>query len=238
MSSKKSQKKKGAVQQIADDESVGYTSEASVQSKASTQASKRSSKRSLKASPPDSSDDGDEDDTSLSMDESEVVKQAVIDLEEKRSSTRMSAIARLTRTLTHRYSMSILDDQFESLVALLLGSLRKGASEAEGAAKLLAVCWITLGAQSSGLYNQVSTTLRRMIKNPDSSVKASLPVPLAVIAYMQDLDDTDLWEILKEFQGIFDLENAETELLSSALLGFSLLYTQLAIESEGTELTK
>jgi hypothetical protein len=149
--------------------------------------------------------------------------------------TRISALNRLARALTTNFLAELLEGQADELIPLLQTSLKKGGAEAEWASKVLALVWMTGGPHEA--YSQLASFFKRAIKDVDIENRSSLMSSFAVIAFMDDLDDQDIWALLKDFQAVFASEN-DGLLVANALSAFALLYTKLSTDTKHHDLSE
>jgi hypothetical protein len=148
---------------------------------------------------------------------------------------RISALGRLAKALTTKFLDEILQGQADELISLLQGSLKKGGAEAEWSSRVLALVWMTGGPHDA--YNQLASFFSRSIKDVDIEVRPALLIAYSVIAFIEDLDDEDIWSILKEIMALLAAET-DGSLMSSALSAFALLYSKLSSETEDDVLTE
>ncbi|KAJ3279517.1 hypothetical protein HK104_001410 [Borealophlyctis nickersoniae] len=165
-------------------------------------------------------------------DEPEVVEtledQVVLtidELTEKRSSTREEALRRLVKFLSHKYIPDVMETHMETLVHKLVKIIRRETLEGILAARVLALCWITHGANED-IYDEVETALRDAIKSGRSELRIPCIDALGAVAFMEGVEDYTAWEIMTVLQKHLSVSGGSSGVIKSALNAYGLLYSQ------------
>ncbi|KAI8930233.1 interferon-related developmental regulator-domain-containing protein [Entophlyctis helioformis] len=157
----------------------------------------------------------------------ETALKAFDDLEEKRTSSREAALRQIFRSLSNRFLSILADSKFDSWIESLRKSARKEPSEAILTNKVLSLLWITVGKRPS-YYTEVAKLLEEGIRNSSGEHKASCIATLAIIAFIEEIDDADTWDLLNTFEEIFEAatagEDVEPEIVCRAIEAYGLLY--------------
>jgi hypothetical protein len=126
----------------------------------------------------------------------DIFNQCLSDLEEKRGSTRESALVKLIRMFCYKFvKEEISEGQMDQLIAILLKSIKKDGQESFLSCKLLALIWITFGPNGS-IFPEAVSALIHSTKNKTDEVISASALSLGVIAFLEDLDDTGNQELM------------------------------------------
>ncbi|KAJ3276641.1 Interferon- developmental regulator 1 [Terramyces sp. JEL0728] len=149
------------------------------------------------------------------------IETCIEELEEKRSSIREAALIRSIRSLCYKYIPDIVEAKAESWTRALLRNTKRGGTEGCLSAKVVALITITISR--CPFYEQAVTILKEGIKNGKEDQKSVYLLVLAMVTFIQDVDDQSRWEVLDFIYSI--LEDAEKGVLKSALNSYGLLYS-------------
>ena len=134
----------------------------------------------------------------LSVEESpsSMIFQIIDDLEDKRTSNREGALAKLSKLLCHKFlGNEIGASDIEVLVKYLIRSLKKDGSECMMASKCLGQMALTFGPNPT-LYKSCRDALVETIKSLSDQGKISSIKCLGVMSLVEDLDDHSVHELL------------------------------------------
>jgi len=115
------------------------------------------------------------------------VFQSIDNLEEKRTSTREDALAKLIRFLSRKYAANILNSRKDTLLDLLNRSIKKDKSYKENklAVKVMSLLFITLGEGQETMYHDILSLLKYTITNTASmEVKSACIKTLALACFI------------------------------------------------------
>ncbi|KAG9289357.1 hypothetical protein G9A89_007918 [Geosiphon pyriformis] len=165
----------------------------------------------------------------------EEVVQSVEQLEEKRTSAREEALAKLIRLLSHKYAADLLLSRRETLLDLLNRSIKKDKSYKENrlAAKVMSLLFITLGQSQESMYQDVIQLLKYTIINTASSEVKSMCINTLSLVCFIAASKVEALELLEFFADIIGtngksinaLDNGTS--LTNALNAYGLLYSGL-----------
>ncbi|RIA80969.1 interferon-related developmental regulator-domain-containing protein [Glomus cerebriforme] len=154
------------------------------------------------------------------------VLQSIDNLEEKRTSTREDALAKLIRLLSHKYAANILNSRRDTLLDMLNRSVKKDKSYKENK---LAV----KGEGQETMYHDVLSLLKYTITNTVSTeVKSACIKTLALACFIAG-SQTEAFELLDFFVEIIITNGKSVNAindgvtLTSALNAYGLLYAGL-----------
>ncbi|KAJ3054655.1 Interferon- developmental regulator 2 [Rhizophlyctis rosea] len=175
----------------------------------------------------------------------EQFNQIVDDLDEKRTSTRENALRGLVKFLSQKYIPDVLESRVETIVESLRRIIRREALEGILAARgksgrtkphymkhtltgtsniVLSLCWITHGSNEV-LYPGTSRILREVIKSGKTELKMACIDALAIISYMEDLNEVAIKEVLQFILPFVSVSNSHG-VAKSAIDAYGLLCAQ------------
>ncbi|KAJ3314435.1 Interferon- developmental regulator 1 [Boothiomyces sp. JEL0838] len=152
------------------------------------------------------------------------IETCIEDLEEKRSSIREAALIRSIRNLSFKYIPDIIESKAESWTRALLRNAKRGGTEGCLSAKVVALITITIA--SCPFFEQAVTILKEGIKNGKEEQQSLYLLVLAVITFIQDVDDHSRWQVLDFIHSQF--ESAQKAALKSALNAYGLVYSVIS----------
>ncbi|KAG0057558.1 Interferon- developmental regulator 2 [Gryganskiella cystojenkinii] len=166
------------------------------------------------------------------------LKDAIEDLNEKRSSTREDALSRLQNIIAQRYTAEILDSQKDDFMDLLKKSLKKGGTrETVLAANVIALVFITIGEDDEKMFTDLAPLLKYTITNHEQNeVKAACTHCLGTACFISSTPQPShlpTYELLNFFSEIAISGGASVnasqngDTLAAALEAFSVLYAGL-----------
>ncbi|CAG8433873.1 7010_t:CDS:2 [Diversispora eburnea] len=176
------------------------------------------------------------------------VLQSVDDLEEKRTSIRENALAKLIRLLSRKFSAYLLESRRQSLLDLLIRSIKKDKNYKENvlAAKVLALLFITFGEGHEEMFQEVVSILKYIIINTASpEVKSVCIKTLGLSCFIagSKYEAIDLLNFLSDIirtsgASVNAYDNAGT--ITSALNTYGLIFSELWSNSQkgGTQKAK
>ncbi|KAJ3324143.1 Interferon- developmental regulator 1 [Boothiomyces sp. JEL0866] len=160
------------------------------------------------------------------------IETCIEELEEKRSSIREAALIRSIRNLSFKYIPDIIESKAESWTRALLRNTKRGGTEGCLSARVVALITITIA--NCPFYDQAITILKEGIKNGKEDQQSLYLLVLAMITFVQDVDDHTRWQVLEFIHSIF--ENADKTVLKSALNAYGLVYSVISERPDKEEL--
>uniref|UniRef100_K3WKD3 Interferon-related developmental regulator N-terminal domain-containing protein n=1 Tax=Globisporangium ultimum (strain ATCC 200006 / CBS 805.95 / DAOM BR144) TaxID=431595 RepID=K3WKD3_GLOUD len=163
-------------------------------------------------------DDGDE----------AAIDEAIEELTEKRTTTRVAALEKLSG---HLSQYLLADSISESFVTNVLSCLRKPSEdEAIHGARVLALMSVILGGDEERFFQRASNVLEPLAKTSRSAaVKAASIRALALICFVCSVEDENTESLMKVFEKYFDLKIVGS-ICSVALEAWGLLASSLSDE--------
>ncbi|KAG0333955.1 Interferon- developmental regulator 1 [Podila horticola] len=166
------------------------------------------------------------------------LKDAIEELNEKRSSTREEALSKLQTCLSQRYTAEILDTQRDDLMDLLKKSIKKGGTrECTAAAAVISIVFITIGEDDEKMFTDLAPLMKYTITNHENTeVKAACIHALATACYISSTPQPShlpTYDLLSFFAEITISSGASanaphnSETIAAALEAFSVLYAGL-----------
>ncbi|KAJ3362297.1 Interferon- developmental regulator 1 [Kappamyces sp. JEL0680] len=154
----------------------------------------------------------------------EVIENALEEMEEKRQSVREAGLAKLVRLMSNKYLLDYFGDgRTNQLVGTLKRSLKKDGSEVALACRVLSLLWITCGPNAS-LYSSTIGSLREAVGNASDPGKVAALSAMAMITFIEQVDDTSIRELLESFQTLMSNDQVGPSVLLAALASYGLLY--------------
>ncbi|KAG0353308.1 interferon-related developmental regulator-domain-containing protein [Gamsiella multidivaricata] len=185
--------------------------------------------------------DGEEDFEELKQADSSweaQLKDAIEDLNEKRSSTREDALTKLQTMISNRFTADVLDTQRDEFMDLLKKSIKKGGTrESVLAANVISLVFITIGEDDEKMFTDLAPLLKYTITNHEQTeVKAACIHALGTACFISSTPQPShlpTYDLLSFFSDIAlssgasvnAPQNAET--LAAALEAFGVLYAGL-----------
>lgn len=163
------------------------------------------------------------------------VLQSIDNLEEKRTSIREDALAKLIRLLSHKYTANILSSRRDTLLDMLNRSVKKDKSYKENklAVKVMSLLFVTLGEGQESMYHDVLSLLKYTITNSVSmEVKKSCIKTLALACFISG-SQAEALELMNFFVEIIITNGKSVNAindgatLTGALNAYGLLYAGL-----------
>ncbi|KAL1920293.1 uncharacterized protein VTP21DRAFT_1439 [Calcarisporiella thermophila] len=173
------------------------------------------------------------------------LKQCVDNLNEKRTSTREEALAKLARILSKKFAGELLSSRRETLLDTLKRGIKKSGSHTENAlaSKVLLLTFITIGEEDESMFQEVYSLLKyTIVNNPSSSVKCSCIDTLAMACFIAaSIEDTIeclgfFFEILKTSSRSINSDESDAA-LTHAANAYGLLFSIIWGEGRGDEST-
>lgn len=160
----------------------------------------------------------------------QLFEQHLESLTEKRTSTREEAFESILKDLRTTYDYELLDKRKVTLLEAVKKGLKKGSvKEQQLSSDVLALIFITLGADSEEIYKDIRTTLEELINN---STNKELDGPLinafSIACFIGNPDETTTHTNLDFLHSIFSSDAkkiASIEATEAALKGWGLLLT-------------
>ncbi|KAJ3064594.1 Interferon- developmental regulator 2, partial [Quaeritorhiza haematococci] len=155
---------------------------------------------------------------------SSLVAENIDNLGEKRTSTRVDSLRRLSSCFTKRFVPDIVEERIETLLDALKRCLKREAAEASLSSNVVSLVFATVGPRPD-LYNDLAPVLKELIRSTNNvTIKASCIETLSIAAFISVGDDVfALVELLDHFQSIFIQKGASPIVVGSALTAYGLL---------------
>ncbi|KAE9360119.1 hypothetical protein PF008_g1942 [Phytophthora fragariae] len=150
------------------------------------------------------SDDGEfYDGYSKNEDDEQEIDEAVEELTEKRTTTRVAALEKLT---THLLQYLAPEDISESFVDNVLGCLRKpGESEAILGSRILAILAIIFGEDEERFFQRSKNVLKPLVKTArNAKIKVATIRGLGLICHVCSVEEENTEELLELFETFFN----------------------------------
>ncbi|KAI9136949.1 interferon-related developmental regulator-domain-containing protein [Paraphysoderma sedebokerense] len=95
----------------------------------------------------------------------DILSSVLEGMEEKRTTTREEALGKLIKLLSFKYAFDALSDKQDTILDLLLRSVKKEKSSKENilAAKALSLYFVTMGPENDDKYSQYNSAVRDLI---------------------------------------------------------------------------
>ncbi|KAF9428273.1 Interferon- developmental regulator 1 [Podila epigama] len=186
----------------------------------------------------DFDESGDEDHPRAEASWETQLKDAIEELNEKRSSTREEALLKLQTCLTQWYTAEALESERDDLMELLKKSIKKGGPrECIAAATVMSLVFISIGEDDEKMFTDLAPLLKYTITNHENTeVKAECTHALATACYISSTPQPShlpTYDLLNFFAEIAISSGASAnapnngETIAAALEAFSVLYAGL-----------
>ncbi|KAL3668224.1 hypothetical protein V7S43_007084 [Phytophthora oleae] len=149
------------------------------------------------------SDDGEfYDGYSKNMDDEQEIEEAIEELTEKRTTTRVAALEKLT---THLLQYLAPEDISESFLDNVLGCLRKPSEgEAVLGSRILAIMAIIFGEDEERFFQRSKNVMKPLIKTAkNAKIKVSTIRALGLICFVCSVEQENTEELLELFETFF-----------------------------------
>lgn len=154
----------------------------------------------------------------------EKLDETIENLTEKRTTTRVEALETLVQLLLNCLTISTISSRRETMVANLLGCLRK-PSEGEGslAPRALAVMGLTLGPDQETFFLDVRSALQLLVKSgKHASTRSECLNALVTLCFVCAVEEEQTHQLMNLCESYFNT-SCPSELCLSALYGWGLL---------------
>ncbi|KAK9717985.1 Interferon- developmental regulator 1 [Basidiobolus ranarum] len=171
------------------------------------------------------------------VDWSDELKKNIEELSEKRTTARESTLLRLAKILSHKYLDEDLYLQRDTIMDTLKKCIKRSGSVQERilAAKVIVLCFITLGAGEESLYKDVSPILKSIVHDTtEPDVLSAVINCLAVISFVASTDELETLKLMDMFTVIFKDSHRSPQTIVSAVNAHGLLFTTLGGSSRIT----
>ncbi|KAG0196675.1 Interferon- developmental regulator 1 [Mortierella sp. GBA30] len=176
------------------------------------------------------------------------LKDAIEELNEKRSSSREDALTRLQTIISQRFTADVLDSEKDDLMDLLKKSIKKGGTrECVLAANVISLVFITIGEDDEKMFTDLAPLLKYTITNHEQTeVKAACIRALGTACFISSAPQPShlpTYDLLSFFNDIALSSGASvnapqnTETLTAALEAFGVLYAGLFAHLGPKEIT-
>lgn len=173
------------------------------------------------------------------MTEEDKQDQLVEQLSEKRTSTRVGALARLIDDLQMNWMYDFVSDRLDTLQLYVLASVRKGETpEVVLACRALEVIALTMGTEAEKLVAEATPVLNEVLKNGSRSgtARAATAEAIGLLNFVGSASDFDTEAAMQMLITQLRVSNLPEALASSAWEAWALLATTLPTHKLAGEL--
>lgn len=169
----------------------------------------------------------------------DILSSVLEGMEEKRTTTREEALGKLIKLLSFKYAFDALSDKQDTILDLLLRSVKKEKSSKENilAAKALSLYFVTMGPENDDKYSQYNSAVRDLISKSARSdeVKTAFVDTLALSNFIASSSPHTTLDLVHFFATVLSNSSTSSQTFNALLKGYTLLLTTISESSIRSE---